>query len=98
VCTVSRGTPATPAARGEAIAQKLNATVGAGEQVRDCNDLRQRSQFAKALDAARKALATEPNLPGAHLCVATVYEAQRMPVDSQLAAYQRAAALDSLNG
>ncbi len=96
--TASSGNPATPAALGEAIAQKLNVIVRAGEQVRDCNDLRQKSQFAKALEAARKALATEPNLPGAHLCVATVYEAQRISVDSQLAAYQRAAALDSLNG
>ena len=96
--TVSSGNPATPPALGEAIAQKLNTIVRAGEQVRDCNDLRQKSQFAKALEAARKALANEPNLPGAHLCVATVYEAQRISVDSQLAAYQRAAALDSLNG
>src|SRR5205814_2165867 len=96
--TVSSGNPATPAALGEAIAQKMNAIVRAGEQARECNDLRQKSQFAKALEAARKALATEPNLPGAHLCVATVYEAQRISVDSQLAAYQRAAALDSLNG
>src|SRR2546430_823694 len=75
----------------------MNAIVRAGEQARECNDLRQKSQFAKALEAARKALATEPNLPAAYLCVATVYEAQRMPVDSQLVAYQRAAALDSLN-
>ena len=96
--TVSSGNPATPPALGEAIAQKLNTIVRAGEQVRDCNDLRQKSQFAKALEAARKALVNEPNLPGAHLCVATVYEAQRISVDSQLAAYQRAAALDSLNG
>jgi len=95
--TVSSGNPATPAALGEAIAQKMNAIVRAGEQARECNDLRQKSQFAKALEAARKALATEPNLPAAYLCVATVYEAQRMPVDSQLVAYQRAAALDSLN-
>ena len=96
--TVSSGNPATPAALGEAIAQKLNQIVRAGDQVRECNDLRQKSQFSKALEAARKALAIEPNLPGAHLCVATVYEAQRMPLDSQLAAYHRAAALDSLNG
>jgi len=95
--TVSSGNPATPAALGEAIAQKLNAIVRAGEQARECNDLRQKSQFQRAREAARKALASEPNLPGAHLCVATVYEAQRMPLDSQLAAYQRAAALDSLN-
>jgi tetratricopeptide (TPR) repeat protein len=95
--TVSSGNPATPAALGEAIAQKLSTIVRAGEQARDCTDARQKSQFQKALDAARKALAAEPNLPGAYLCIATVYEAQRMSVDSQLAAYQRAAALDSLN-
>ena len=95
--TVSSGNPATPAALGEAIAQKLNAVVRAGDQARECNDLRQKSQFQRALEAARKALASEPNLPAAHLCVATVYEAQRLPLDSQLAAYQRAAALDSLN-
>jgi tetratricopeptide (TPR) repeat protein len=94
---VSSGNPGTPAALGEAIAQRLNTIVRAGEQARECNDLRQKSQFQKALDAARKALATEPNSPAAHLCVATVYEAQRMPVDSQLAAYQRAAKADSLN-
>src|SRR5438132_12127447 len=28
-------------------------------------------------DAARKALAIEPNLPAAHICIATVYEAQQ---------------------
>jgi tetratricopeptide (TPR) repeat protein len=95
--SVSTGNPATPAALGEMIAQKLNSIVRAGEQARECNDQRQKSQFAKALDAARKALAAEPNLAAAHICVATVYEAQRMSVDSQLAAYQRAAKLDSLN-
>jgi tetratricopeptide (TPR) repeat protein len=95
--TVSSGNPATPAALGEAIAQKLSAIVRAGEHVRECTDARSKSQFQKALDAARKALAIEPTLPGAYFCIATVYEAQRMSVDSQLAAYQRAAAIDTLN-
>src|SRR5207245_9885700 len=94
---VSSGNPGTAAALGEAIAQRLNTIVRAGEQARECNDRRQMSQFPKALEAARKALTTEPNSPAAHLCVATVYEAQRMPLDSQLAAYQRAARADSLN-
>jgi len=49
------------------------------------------------LDAARKALAIEPNLTAAHLCVATVYEAQRMPPDSLIAAALRATRGDSLN-
>jgi predicted Zn-dependent protease len=93
----SSGNPGTPAALGEAIAQRLNTLVRAAEQARECNDQRQKSQFSKALDAARKALATEPNLTAAHLCIATVYEAQRMPPDSLIAAAQRATKGDSLN-
>jgi len=95
--SVTSGNPGTPAALGEAIAQRLNSVVRAGEQARECNDQRQKSQFNKALDAARKALTIEPNLAAAHICMATVYEAQRMPLDSQLVAYQRAAKGDSLN-
>jgi len=95
--SVSGGNPASPVALGEAIAQRLNTIVRAGEHARECNDQRQKSQFVKALDAARKALAVEPNLAAAHICVATVYEAQRMPLDSQVAAYRRAASVDTLN-
>ena len=96
--TVPSGNPGTPSSVGEAIAQRLNTIVRAGEQARDCNDARSKSQFGKALDAAHKALAIEPNLPAAHVCIATVYEAQKMPIDSQLVAYTRAARADSLNG
>ena len=95
--TVSSSNPGTAAALGESIAQRLNTIVRAAEQARDCNEQRTKSQFARALDATRKALAIEPNLPAAHICVATVYEAQHMGVDSQLAAYQRASRGDSLN-
>ena len=95
--SVSSGNPGTAASEGELIAQRLNTIVRAGEQARDCNEQRSKSQFARALDAARKALAIEPNLPAAHICIATVYEAQHMGVDSQLAAYQRASKGDSLN-
>src|SRR5213596_3261306 len=82
---------------GEAIAQRLNNVVRAADQARECEEQRKKSQFSKAVDAARKALAIEPNLPAAHICIATVYEAQHMPLDSLLAAYQRAAKGDSLN-
>jgi tetratricopeptide (TPR) repeat protein len=95
--TVSSGNPGTAAALGESIAQRLNTIVRAAEQARECNEQRTKSQFARALDATRKALAIDPNLPAAHICVATVYEAQHMGVDSQLAAYQRASRGDSLN-
>lgn len=93
----SSANPGTAASLGEAIAQRLNTLVRAAEQARECNDQRQKSQFAKALDAARKALALEPNLTAAHLCIATVYEAERMPPDSMIAAALRATKGDSLN-
>ena len=95
--TLSSGNPGTAASVGEAIAQRLNTVVRAAEQARDCEEQRKKSQFAKAVDGARKAMAIEPNLPAAHICIATVYEAQHMPLDSLLAAYQRAAKGDSLN-
>lgn len=94
---VSVSNPGTAASVGEAIAQRLNTLVRAAEQARDCEDQRKKSQFPKSLDAARKALAIEPNLPAAQICIATVYEAQHMPLDSMLAAYQRATKGDSLN-
>jgi tetratricopeptide (TPR) repeat protein len=89
--------PGTAASLGEGIAQRLNNVIKAAEQARECTDARQKSQFPKAIDAARKALAIEPNLPAAHMCIATVYEAQHLLLDSQLVAYQRAAKGDSLN-
>ncbi|HEX4602267.1 MAG TPA: tetratricopeptide repeat protein [Gemmatimonadales bacterium] len=94
---VTNGNPGTPAALGEAIAQRLNTLIRAGEAARECNDQRQKGQFSKALDQARKALAIEPNLTAAELCISTVYEAERLPVDSLIAAALRATKGDSLN-
>jgi tetratricopeptide (TPR) repeat protein len=93
----TNGNPGTAQALAEAIAQRLNAIVRAGEQVRECTASRQRSQFQRALGSAQKALAIDPNSTGAHLCIATVYEAQRLPVDSNIVASQRALRGDSLN-
>jgi tetratricopeptide (TPR) repeat protein len=88
----------TPQAVGDTLAQRLNTIVRAAEAARDCQDKRQKGALPAALDAARKAIAIEPNLPSAHLCIAVVYEAQRQPLDSMLNAYQRALKGDSLNG
>ncbi|HEX9393621.1 MAG TPA: hypothetical protein VF923_03150 [Gemmatimonadales bacterium] len=88
----------TPQAVGDTLAQRLNSLVRAAEAARDCQDRRQKGALPSALDAARKAIVIEPNLPAAHLCVAVVYEAQRLPLDSMLNAYQRALKGDSLNG
>jgi len=88
----------TPQAVGDTLAQRLNSLIRAAEAARDCQDKRQKGALPSALDAARKALLIEPNLPAAHLCMAVVYETQRMPLDSMLNAYQRALKGDSLNG
>ena len=95
--TVRDGSPGGADALGEAIAQRLVTVIRAGERARECDTQRQRGQFPRALDLARKALEVEPTLPAAHLCTATVYEAQRQPPDSVIAAARRALAGDSLN-
>lgn len=88
----------TPQAVGDTLAQRLNSIIRAAESARDCNDKRQRGALPAALEAARRAILIEPNLPAAHLCIAVVYEAQRMPLDSMLGEYRRALKGDSLNG
>jgi tetratricopeptide (TPR) repeat protein len=81
---------ATPPALGEAIAQRMNTIVRAGEFARACNEQRARNALTRALTEANKALAIEPNLAAAHLCVATIREVQHAPVDSSIAAARRA--------
>ena len=81
---------ATPPALGEAIAQRMNTIVRAGELARSCNEQRARNALVRALTEANKALAIEPNLAAAHLCVATIREVQHAPPDSAIAAARRA--------
>jgi tetratricopeptide (TPR) repeat protein len=88
---------ATPALLGEAIAQRLFTVIRAAEYARSCNDQRSRNALDRALAEARKAFAIEPDLTAANLCVATVYEVQRAPVDSMIAAARRALRGDSSN-
>jgi tetratricopeptide (TPR) repeat protein len=95
--TVTNGNPGTVAALAETITQRLNVLIKAGEQARECTLNRQRGQFPRALSAAQKALAIDPTSAGAHLCIATVYEAQRLPVDSIIAASERALKGDACN-
>jgi tetratricopeptide (TPR) repeat protein/TolB-like protein len=96
--TASDANPGTPAALGDIIAQRVASIVRMSEPIRSCNEERKKSQFTRALNEARKALAVDPNSTGAWLCVATIYEAQRMPIDSVIAASERALKGDSLNG
>lgn len=96
--TISTGTgPATPEALAEAIAQRLNTLIKAGESARECTVNRQRGAFPRALQAAQKAIAADSMALGAHLCTMLVYEAQRLSPDSQLAAANRALRIDPMN-
>ena len=95
--TTTNGNPGTALALAEVIAQRLATVIRASEPIRDCNDDRKKGQFARARGDAQKALAADPNSVGAHLCLATVYEAQRL-TDSVLVESVRALKGDSLNG
>jgi len=95
--TVTNGNPGTAVALADSIAQRVATIVRISEPIRNCNDERKKSQFARARAEAMKALAIDRNSTGAHLCLATIYESQRMP-DSMLVESQRALAGDSLNG
>ena len=96
--TVTGGPIGSPQPLSEAIAQRLNSIIRAAEYARSCNEQRGRSNFQKALDDARRGLAIEPNLAALQLCVASVYEAERLGPDSIIAAALRAQKGDSLNG
>jgi len=96
--TATNGNPGTAAALAEDIAQKIASTVRVSEQVRACYEDRRKAQFARARADAQKALTIDPNSTAAWLCMATVYEAQRLPLDSIIAANVRALQGDSLNG
>lgn len=88
---------AAQAPLAEAIAQRLASVVRVSEPVRNCTDARRTGNFARARAEAQKALALDPNSAGAWLCIATIYEAQRMPVDSVIAATNRGLKGDSCN-
>jgi len=88
---------ASPEVLGEALGQRLFSIIRAAELARSCNEQRSRNALVRAVAEARKAFAIEPDLASANLCVATVYEVQRAPVDSMIAAARRALRGDSSN-
>ncbi|HTI06420.1 MAG TPA: hypothetical protein VL549_14010, partial [Gemmatimonadales bacterium] len=94
----TNGNPGTTAALAEAIAQRAYVVIRASDNIRECYTQRQGGQFARARQAAQKALVQDSNSVSAWLCIATVYEAQRMPIDSVIKASQQALRGDSCNG
>jgi tetratricopeptide (TPR) repeat protein len=87
----------TPAALGEAIAQRLNTIVRAAENARNCNEQRSRNQLDRALSEAAKALTIEPNLTAANLCIVSIIEVKHGPPDSLITYARRALAGDPGN-
>jgi len=98
VFRVADANPGTTAALAELIAQRVANIVRLSEPIRNCTEERRLQKFARARSEANKALAVDPNSTGAWLCVATIYEAQRLPIDSVIVASQRALKGDSCNG
>jgi len=96
--TVTGGPNGSPQPLSEAIAQRFNSIIRAAEFARTCTEQRARTNFQKALEEAHRGLAIEPSLPALQLCVASVYEAERLGPDSIIAAAVRAQKGDSLNG
>jgi Tfp pilus assembly protein PilF len=96
--TVSDANPGTTAALAELIAQKVAAIVRISEPIRNCRQEREQQRFARARAEANKALAVDPNSTGAWLCIATIHESMRMPIDSVIHASQNALKGDSCNG
>src|SRR5690242_7119174 len=88
---------ASPPAVAESLGQRLVTVIKAAEFSRECDDRRSHGNLNGALESAKKAFAIDPNLTAAHLCVLTVYEAQRQPPDSIIAAGYRALKGDSMN-
>ncbi len=95
--TVGDAMAQTPEALAEAIAQRLNTLIRAGENARECTAQRQRGNLPRATQAAQRAIAADSAAVSAYLCLILVYEAQRQPTDSLLRLANRAVAIDSLN-
>ena len=98
VFNISDANPGTTAALAELIAQKVAAIVRLSEPIRNCNEERKQQRFSRARNEANKALTADPNSTGAWLCIATIHEATRQPIDSVIHASRNALKGDSCNG
>ena len=94
---VADANPGTTAALAELVAQKVAAIVRISEPIRNCYEERKQQRFSRARNEANKALAVDPNSTGAWLCIATIHEAQRQPIDSVIHASRNALKGDSCN-
>jgi tetratricopeptide (TPR) repeat protein len=93
--TAPTGTVAPDFAR--AVTDGLDSRVRVAETARECSERRERGDPKGAADRAARVFEIYPNHPSAAMCLALVHELARNPLDSIIAALQKAVLGDSLN-
>ncbi|MGH7753770.1 MAG: tetratricopeptide repeat protein, partial [Gemmatimonadales bacterium] len=84
-------------ALADTVASLINTIIKAGEHARACMDAREKNNPRGAVASAQRAFQQYSRIAAAHLCMFYVYEIQRQPADSMIAALRRALEGDSLN-
>jgi tetratricopeptide (TPR) repeat protein/TolB-like protein len=82
---------------GSQLADRLADKFRAFEQVTNCRNARDQKNYARALDAASRALRYDPQSGGALLCTALVMQDQGASTDSVQVVFERAHDADSMN-
>ena len=82
---------------GNALADRLADKFRSFDPITSCRGSLDTKDFAKAMDAANRALRYDRESGGAYLCMAQVLQANNGNTDSVQAAYERAHDADSLN-
>jgi hypothetical protein len=82
---------------GNALADRLTEKFKSFESITNCRNALDAKDFAKATEAANRALRYDRESGGAYLCIAQVLQANNGNPDSVQAAYERAHDADSLN-
>ncbi len=82
---------------GDELADRLSDKFRAFRYITDCRSALTDSAWAKATDAAQRALRLDAGSASAYLCLAMVRQGSGQPADSVVAALERAHDADSLN-
>ena len=82
---------------GSALADRLSDKFRSFEYITNCRTALEAKDWAKAIDAASRALRYDRESGGAYLCLALVRQGRGDPTDSVQAAYEQAHTADSLN-
>ena len=80
------------------IVDLIDDQLNVARHARECYEKRDRQDYRGAKERALRAFREQPNHPAAASCLATVYEADRQPLDSIIQALELAVTGDSLLG